>query len=763
MPLAAFTSGPRFIGFGRAALRANLMAGAFCGCFMTPTYAATQSTPSSSQPVAAKRAAQPSVAPARKAVKMRSTKTEDIIVTSTKRHISEQHTPGAVSIISAKTLRENNISDIKQLAAILPAVSFAQSNSSVLLGIRGVVSRDTTNPAVALAFDGFYTQAADGLNMSMFDIDHVEVMRGPQGTLAGRNATAGVVAVNTARAVDHFAANLSGGGGNYGAYGFSGMVNVPLTDKLWVRASFQTRDHSGYRKNPVGKDGDDQHTRAGRIAATYQASEKWTSHLLFEYDNVDDVGSVVQAVPQRYNADGSVNVSRQSIPGNGRKFDVPYGGFEHGDAANVRWDTSYDLGFANITYLGGWRHLNYARNNTLGGAYGSNVQNYSYNSNEHISTLNNEIRLSGKEGKRYFWQVGGFFFRETNRNYTTFSDYKSNNIVSGRRDIYIYNFNPQGVDSKAVFGQASYNITKKLTADFGIRWTHDHLWQYGSQTLSSLSTYQKTGVLNGVAAGTHDAFSKSRITYHAGLNYNITPINMVYFKFDTGYKSGGFSNGIAYGPEYLTSYEVGSKNRFFNKRLTLNVDAYIYDYTHQQVTQYVGNSPTSQVVNAGASKYYGIEAQGQALLTDCDRFDFYVGYDDAQYTKFDLAQGSGNISLAGKRPPQAPRWNFNLGLEHDFNVLHGMLTARAQTHFQTKTYFTVYNYGADEMPTYHKTDVILTYKPNSGHWQVRAYVQNIENRLILANAQNPSSTTYQAYRYQYMPPRLYGGEFTYTW
>jgi len=689
---------------------------------------------------------------------------EEVVVTAEKRSTTEQKTAIAMSVIDATTLKSNGVGNLKDLTNVAPSVSFAQQNASVIVGIRGVSSRDVTNPAVSLSMDGFYTQQPTGLNASIFDLERVEVLRGPQGTLLGRNATGGSVDIITAKPAMDFAAYLTGETGNYGTLNSTGMINVPVSDKLQLRAAFQTRDHDGYRKNPAGSDGDDEHSKAARLHIAFQPTERLSGLVTLEYSKIDDVGPVVQGVAQRYTASGAIDLSRPSIPNDGRSFSVPAGGYENGETKGVRWNATYDLGVAQLTYLGGFRRLDYERLNTLGALYGSARQNLSYNSHDKTDTWNHEVRLTSKGDSHLFWQVGGFYFHEKNNGYTTFQDYRNSaTLLEAPTNIFIYDYPNDVAKAKAVFGQVAYNLTDTLKIEGGVRYTKDNRSREGYATLASLGAYLATGALNYTTTPQNVEASSSKVTYHGGLNWQLTPSNLLYGKIDTGYKAGGFNELTTYDPETITAYEVGSKNRFFDNRFQLNVDAFYYAYKNQQVTQFLPSSANSTIVNAGESEYYGVEAEGVAMLTPVDRFNLYAAYIHAEYKDFAVANGASNLQLAGNIPPQAPRWTFNAGYQHDFDVFGGVLTARAQTHYESKTYFTVYNYEADSQPAYFRSDATITYKPDGGKWQLEGYVRNIENTLVLSNAQNPASSTYLAYRYQYQAPRTMGVKLTVNW
>lgn len=697
------------------------------------------------------------------AVEGDSTQLGEIVVTAEKRPSVAQKTAISLAVIDAETLSENGVGDLKDLTTIAPSVSYAQVNGSAIIGIRGVSSRTTSDPAVSTSMDGFYTQVPNGLNGTVFDLERVEILRGPQGTLLGRNATGGAVNFISAKPKADFEASASAEVGSYDMFNTTGMVNIPLSDVVQLRAAFQTRDRDGYRKNPVGEAGDDEHSRAARVHLSTQFNDRWSGLLTAEYTSQDNVGPVTQGVPLVYTTGTTVSTAMPTIPGDGKTIAVPAGAHMDSETIGLRWNTTYDLDFAQLTYLGGYRHLDYQRLSTLGGAYGTVAQNLSQFSTNEADTWNHELRLTSALDGPLFWQVGAFHFNETNDDYTTLSDFRgATNLYGTRTDLYIYNYPGDLIRSSAVFGQASYALTDKLKLEGGARYTWDHKERDGSIALTSIGAYLSTGAVNLTTTPQTLDYSSDQATYHAGLNWQFTPVNMLYAKFDTGYKAGGFNELTTFDPETVTSYEVGSKNRFLDNRLQFNAAAYYYDYKNQQVTQYVPDMATNAIVNAGQSRYYGVELDLLANLTPSDQVSAYVAWSDAEYTDFATAIGSTNVQLAGNTPPQAPEWSINLGYEHDFALPTGVLTLRAQSHYETSSYFTVYNYDYDKQDAYTRSDLIATYRPDAGSWKVEAFVRNIEDETVLAYAQTASST-YRSYRYLYQAPRTFGVKVSVDW
>jgi iron complex outermembrane receptor protein len=213
----------------------------------------------------------------------------------------------------------------------------------------------------------------------------------------------------------------------------------------------------------------------------------------------------------------------------------------------------------------------------------------------------------------------------------------------------------------------------------------------------------------------------------------------------------------------VKSIEVGSKNRFLDNRLQVNVAAYHYDYTDQQVATLITAAGAStgftKTINAGESEFWGVEVEPVFQITPVDRLNATVSWLDAEFTKFCTATVGGvcTVSFAGKTPVQAPRMQASLGFEHEFTVGAGSLTARVQSSYESESFLVVQNYPNSRIAPYTRSDAFLTYKPDSGKWTVQGYVRNIENSTIITSA----NTNFGYYSFGLAPPRTYGARLTY--
>ncbi|GGC14694.1 TonB-dependent receptor [Novosphingobium endophyticum] len=728
----------------------------------------------------------------------------DIVVTAEKRVGTVQTTPIAISAISGDTLEQNGVDSLTDISSIAPNVSFGQQVDQTIIVIRGVSSRDTTSigdPAVSVSIDGVQLQRSSGLNASMFDLERVEVLRGPQGTLAGRNSTGGAINIITAKPTDEFSGSISAEVGSYKTFNTSGHVNVPINDWLKARVAFQTRNHDGYRNNAPGVDGDDDNTEAMRLTLALDPTDRLSGILTAEYIRSSNHGPAYysQAV-ERYTAEnvppgllvGDVILRQPDIDES--RFPIPRGQQWDSEIKSVRGSLAYDFDVATLTYVGGWRAMDVDRHTWHGGAFGTNRQNFTYVHQDRLDSWTHELRLSGDANKPFFWQLGGYYFKENNPTpVSDLADYPLSEGLFGEQ-VLVFGFGRDRIvaKSKAAFGQVSYEVLPGLKVEAGARYTEDSKISQGADTsISDFGGYLASPCgIRGTPACTYtvtpvDLSGKwSKTTYHVALNWQSSPNNLHYVKFDTGYKAGGFGGTgldgqqILLRPETIRAVEIGSKNRFLDGRLQVNLAAFYYDYSDQHINQFITTptgAPASIRVNAGKSEYKGVEMDLKFQPTPEDTLDLFVGYTDAVFKEFLVGVGGqhrrqaaaegnldalGNWDLSGRSPPQSPKWQIIAGYGRDWSLFGGTLNTRVQMHYESKSYLNFENYDSDKRPAYTKTDLLVTYTSPDETWELQGYVRNIENSLIITNSQDATSGAFNSYRYQFAPPRTYGARLT---
>lgn len=677
---------------------------------------------------------------------------DDIVVTAQKRETTAQKTAVAMTVFDAKALQRNGVQSLQDITKLAPGVSLGQNSANVIVTIRGVSSRDTNeigDPAVSITTDGFYVQRPTGLSNSIYDLERVEVLRGPQGTLYGRSATGGAINFITAKPKDALEARASVGYGNYNQITTEGMINVPLGEMFAARASFQTTQHDGYRTNEgPARAGDDADAASARLHLLFKPTDRLNILLTGQYTRLKGVGPTLYGVP----IVGTTNFNFQP--------DLNKAGSPHGlpnqfidtRTRSLQLAVNYDLDFATLIYSGGYRKMDYTQLRDLDGVLAS--ANY-FQPTEKPVDWSHELRLVSKGNTRFKWQFGAYSFQENNSLNTFYQTYATSAAGVNR---FVFNYKVH-TKSQAVFGQASYEIVPTVSLEAGIRYSTDK---------KSRNGYQNLGAGNIPQNGSLDS---DKVTYHGAINWQATPRNLLYAKYDTGYKAGGFTDvfGVGifdYRPETIKAYEAGSKNRFFNSRLQVNLSAFLYNYSDQQAsvvnpTGVAGGvgAGTSYVINAGKSRLYGGELELIAQPTPVDAFDGSIAYLHGEYTQLCLARGTNGActrDLSGNRPVQAPRMQISAGYQHTLDFAGGTLVPRMQTHYESSSYLGIENYALQRQKGYTRSDAMLTFTNASKKWEVQAYIKNLEDRVIITTA----NASFGSYNFGLAAPRTYGARFT---
>lgn len=677
----------------------------------------------------------------------------EIVVTAEKREASIQKTAIAITAFDQKALEENGVTALDDIAAIAPGVGISKNSANVVISVRGVSSQNTNeigDPAISIAQDGFYIQKPFGFGDAMFDLERVEVLRGPQGTLYGRNATGGAINVITAKPTNEFEGKVAIGVGNYDQILTEGMINIPVTDTLAVRAAFATNKRDGYRVNEApARAGDDADSQSARLHVQWKPTDRLKILLSGQLTKIGGVGPTMWGTPLRYTSPGVIDVDfRPDVDGDGTPHSLP-NQFIDTTLTTLQWNAEYDLGFATLVYLGGYRKTKYDQLRDLDGT--TNPGAY-FLANNPVDDWSHEARLVSNGNGRFKWQVGGFLFRERSISSNRFQTYATSGTGT---DIFQFYWDVH-FKSEAVFGQASYELIDGLKAEFGARYSNDFKNRDGFSNTGSGDVFQ------------YDESSSSEVTYHAGLTYDFTPRNMVYIKYDTGYKAGGFNsvpgrNTLPYDPETITAWEIGSKNRFFDNSLQLNLTGFLYNYKDQQVSVRDQTVGLSAVFNAGKSRIWGIEAETIFQPTDSDRFDASVVYLNSEYTDLCIsvaADGTCLTDYSGNRSAQAPLWSINLGYEHSFPLFGGTLTPRIQTHIESSSYYGIENFNYQRQEGFSRSDLVVTFTPDDRQWSLQAFVRNLEDETTITSA--VASTRFGTYSYGMSPPRTYGAKLSYN-
>lgn len=670
---------------------------------------------------------------------------EKIEVTATKRTTGILDTAIAMSAFSGEALKENGVSEVTDIATIAPGVTFVQNSANVIVSIRGVNSQDTNetgNPAVAIAQDSFYIERANSFSNALYDMERVEVLRGPQGTLYGKNATGGVINFITNKPTSEQEGSVNVGIGNYNLITAEGMVNVPVSETVNMRAAFFSKSHDGYRENEApATPGDDADMKSGRLHLNYSPNDSLNILLSGQWTTLGGVGSTVQGVAiADWNDDEVPSFDKEGIP-----HGLPNQSLDHFyETYQVKVDYTFD--FMDVSLLSGLRNSDYSQLRDLDGTTRSDRY---IDVNEDVQDVSHELRFASNSDGNFTWQFGGNYFHETNSLFSAFQNWSAENSPD---QLMTFDFDIE-TTSKAVFVHTGYKLTNELELEAGLRRSEDEVSRKGTQNVfGTESIYDNSS-------------DSGKTTHHLGLNWKVNRNTLAYIKSTTGYKAGGFNNSTdvgtdAYSPETLEAVEVGVKSQFMNDSVRLNSSLFTYEYKDQQV-KITGASGLSAIENAGKSKINGFEVELIWQVTNYDRIDSSLVLLDGEYEDLCVlysTDGSCLTDYAGNKTAMTPDTQFNFGYEHEFILDDASLVAKVQTHYESDSYLGIQNFGFQEREAYTKTDLILTYYKDD--WSVRAYVRNLEDEVVITSANK--SSLFGTYNYGLMAPRTFGASIAYS-
>ena len=741
-----------------------------------------------------------------------STRLTEVIVTAERRTANAQKTAISIATISADALRKAGVNRAEDLSLLVPGLDIENGGpGAAAIYIRGVGANPFSafqDQASAFSVDGVYFNRGIGPDATFYDVDRVEVLKGPQGTLYGRNATGGAVNVITNRPVlGQFGGYLQGEYGNYDAYKVTGAVNLPVGDNIAVRIAANRVAHDGYARDGS----DDEDTWAVRGEVFYRPNDRASLLVTADYGEehgrgpgtafripdpndpkggswgVDPRAGVCSPEARAFVESRSAANPILGLPPFGLGAQPYAGALCNGFTDNKVWGVSatldVDLGFAKWTNIGGYRETDQNTRWYLGptsAATRGDAHQWTY-----------ESRLASNKGGPLQWVLGAFYFREQ-QNSQTYAEFNRDvpyALVGGYLDSNV----PYILDrSWAVFGQATYSLTDRFRITGGIRYTVDHkdardgtqgfaLTEYGpddAQILLQLQPFIITvpAPVNNIRG----VVDESRVNYRVGLEYDLAPANMVYANVSTGFHAGGLVFGddvgplpTTYKPEELTAYIVGSKNRFFDNRVQLNAEFYYYDYTNLQL-QVVSDVNCSSciftnfetqslvITNAGKARIYGLDLDGSVLLTPNDLFTASMLWDSSRYLQFSISQLGEIVSGTGNSLQGLPAFTATLAYQHTFPLGNGgHVIAGVQTRYWSGAYLLFSDNPGSYQKAYTTTNGNITYDAPSDRWFAGIFVRNIENTTAMNNngeqfnSYNPAGGI-DAYLATLNPPRTYG-------
>ncbi|MBT2188288.1 TonB-dependent receptor [Sphingobium nicotianae] len=704
----------------------------------------------------------------------------DIVVTAQRRSENLQKAALSIVAMSGDTLSARGVNNIDALARQTAGVEIQPSGGPyttfTVRSVSNLSGNAFSDPSIAVNINGVYLATPTTFRGLFYDLDRVEVLKGPQGTLYGRNATGGAINLIAARPKFTFGGTMGMTAGNYGHVDFNAALNLPLSQTVAIRIAGQHAEHGGYMSLGTNDElldavrgslliqpsadlsillwGDFAHEGGKGPGATLRKACSALGRAgtsCFVADPWTDVGDL----PSFYTSAGIAVQTRNPY------LDNDY----YGAGLNVDWTTA----IGTVSLVGGYRKADVR--------YNSTATSWQILENQHPEQKSLELRLASPDNSRLGYVLGAYYLD------TEMHARANGESATGRN--YSDQFTNLSGWTGALFTQLSFGLTDSLRLVGGARYTYEKKNSNSNRYRLSVVGPDPvippgpTGpVLNSIIGSRE----WNRVNWKAGFELDAGPRSLIYANASTGFKAGGFYYGppgfTTYEPEEVTSYVVGSKNRFLDNRLQFNVELFYLDYANQQVSfvKLINGSSTLVTENAAKSHAYGVDLDSQFLVTPTTRLSLQAQYLRSKYDDFTyltlgappaartsciVSAGSppnSAVNCSGQTTLRSPKWTLVGNVEQTVPLangsrLSGEVNVRYESDYQTDVSYlpeALANATA-------RVNLSLGYDTANDVFSVRAYVDNLTDMTsITATTMSTSYPVNQAFGVRLLPPRTYG-------
>lgn len=691
---------------------------------------------------------------------------ETIVVTATKRATNLQTTPIAITAVTGAQLKQAQINDLRDLPLLTPGLvvnaNSGQENPIALRGISSAIQGIGGDSPVAIYLDGVYIGRPHAALFQFPDIKRIEVARGPQGTLSGRNSTAGAIDIITVAPSDEFSASARVGYGSNDEFSAQGTLNVPISNDLFFRASVGHRQTEGYQRlASTGKHVNNEDNTVVDAALRYVPNDRLTIDLRADYSRT------LLPTYARFFSPAIPKYGLSSCP---IDCDIAYSNNTNSkqsvEGGGVGLTVQYDLGFAQLKSISAYRHSVDATfsDNDL-----TDYQLSRFQTRNPSDQYSQEFTFSSEGSGPFSWVGGLYYYHES-----AASNYAIQLFQTDTRSLVISGLAKINTNSYAAYANLNYALTDALTVSAGARY---------SRETKDFTRIGGVGIDNTVSSGTIEPrptllpqYDLSRtFTYvdpRADIQYKLTPDNFLYASISRGSKSGGFSfsaQGTAdpsFKPEKLTAYEVGSKNMFLRRQLRFNMDGFYYDYTDLQETL-TPRPGVRSIYNAASATVKGLEfemafkpdavpgleltANASILDTNFDKFFVDLSGLGPLGAAGQCAGGTLSAALvcdfSGNKLPRAPNFQGTFTAQYEFSVGDGYsVRPSAQLSYSGRSYYTQNNskIAGSARPSM-LLDAQIGFGKEDDSWRLTVWGRNLTDRRFISAAiiQNlgPSAVT----------------------
>lgn len=671
---------------------------------------------------------------------------EEVVVTAQRRSENLQSVPISVSAATADTLAMTGITDTTELSQIMPSVQFTRSGPSGLFFVRGV---GTTNGAAgeeganAFYIDGVYQSSLAQTVNNFNNIERVEVLKGPQGTLFGRNATGGLVHIITRDPGDETVVNAKVGYGKFNTYSAQLYAATPLSDSVSADIALSGTDQKqGWGRNKtLNRDVRLGHNWGARSKVVFQPSDRMTFKLAGDWYKADENQHMISRLNDEYpGVGGFISPDGQDTTSNERNQHTL-------ENWGISLTADLDLGFATLSSITAVRDLESIADGF--DADGGPLPLVQINYVSGVKSYQQELRLASQDSRVLDWQTGLFFLRTEATNSS-----RMRGIAFGGADAGPNINASMDTDSYAAFIETTYHFTDNTRLITGLRYTEDSR-EFDAQ----VATVSPAGVAGPITTLPTQKLDYEEFTYRLALQHDLTDDMNVYASVNRGFKAGSFSlqspTAPPVDPQYITAYEIGLKSEFFDRRLRLNIAAYHYDISDYQVRSTAPPAPPggNLLLNAANVEVDGIDVEFDAAITDRLRLFGAVTWLDSKFSKFPSATfaypqpavchasgtrnpgsttgpATGGVincsgDATGNTTPMAPDLTASLGAAYYFPIgengeirMTGLYSYNDGYYFESDMFL-----GQGSFNTFNAS---IEYRPNS-RWGIELWGRNLSN------------------------------------
>jgi len=644
---------------------------------------------------------------------------QEVIVTAEKVPQTLQKLPSAVTVMDGDSLEFAGVTDLRAIQDFVPSVRFQQENASTEIYIRGVGSTlDFPQLSSPNAFNlNGISVPREATSVPLYDLEQIEVLPGPQGTLYGSNALGGAVNVNFRRPTRDYETNTLLEVGNYSLVHVSAVQNLPLGDSLATRLAIDYLTHDGYMTSGA----DSQKDLGARWSFLYHPIEELTVYLWGSSVSKDGhpPNLVIKGVnpvtgkldPNSYLTSNPWNDLYPPSYATSLPFGQPMA--ERQSYFNKMAGSQIDLelpGDVTMTWIPSYLNVATSPDYWLGAFPGNETNDY--------RQVTNELRAAATQPWGT-WIAGLYAYDLDSNGIFTFGSFTPPagipvSIVSYSR-----------TEGEAAFGQVIFNLSQRLRATLGGRSSVDDRVGQGQ--------FSRSDALAPFTYGRNF----SHLDHKAGIDFDLLPQVLLYAATQTGYQPGTF-NAYASTPEVsnavnpatLTAYTAGTKTREWGGRFQVNDEIFYYDYRGLFSSAYNTVLNSNQTFNAQKTEIYGNQLDAAFRPGSNDRLNLSVGYLHARNIRFELPDGTANYD--GFQLQYSPDWTVSAGYFHDIHWGAGFLRAQASSRYEDSFYADFSHTPGGRQQPYIKSDASLTYHSSNEGWSVGLWVKNIENVAVIA-------------------------------